>query len=673
MKDRIKRLLKNNLITCSYFLFAIFFELISICFIGCFPLLTRPLYPLIIFGIFISFLLILKTAIFKTIFSSIFLIIQLIANIGFVYLYDSNGTFFEWSMVNQRDDAFATIEDLSLRWGLLAILIIGIVIHIIISISLQIFYYKSFKNTYIPIRARKYSRACFCLCTLFAIAIPLFNGLIDANKDYIDRYLYGNGENKYQQIGISSNAAYEFINGTILDAVLDYDTEGIKEFIYNDKDPYLPHSQYHGISKGNNLIYILVESFEWYPFLNNCTKEQSLQLYPNINKFMNNSLIANEFYAREKTDTAEMLALIGSNPTNKFINYDFPTNAYPWSLPNLFKNSVLNNGNSLKHVKSFHQNDGDFYNRNTLHESLGFDELVDIKDMAKFGMVNTWGEALKGERNLDSETAERMQNEMFPLTSKNEQYFTFWLTFVMHGYYVERETFKQAGYYDKMDSVGAYPAGISTKSDYLRTYAAAVMDFDKALGIMMSKLEENNQLENTTIVMFADHNTYYNNLSYYAKNIDERYNSELYRVPFMIYDKKLAAAYCENEKTNLISKFTTTSDMLPTILDIFGIQGYKNLYYGTSMFIKDVESVIFSRAYGIFITNKLICYSAEELIYKSKDYTQDDYDSFIKRAKILLKKQEYLDKIYYNDYFKNLKEDELSSFLLFYCIHFALL
>lgn len=243
----------------------------------------------------------------------------------------------------------------------------------------------------------------------------------------------------------------------------------------------------------------------------------------------------------------------------------------------------------------------------------------------------------------------------------------------MHGYYVERETFKQAGYYDKMDSIGAYPAGISTKSDYLRTYAAAVMDFDKALGIMMSKLEENNQLENTTIVMFADHNTYYNNLSYYAKNIDERYNSELYRVPFMIYDKKLSAAYCENEKTNLISKFTTTSDMLPTILDIFGIQGYKNLYYGTSMFIKDVESVIFSRAYGIFITNKLICYSAEELIYKSKDYTQDDYDSFIKRAKILLKKQEYLDKIYYNDYFKNLKEDELSSFLLFYCIHFALL
>ena len=49
--------------------------------------------------------------------------------------------------------------------------------------------------------------------------------------------------------------------------------------------------------------------------------------------------------------------------------------------------------------------------------------------------------------------------------------------------------------------------------------------------------------------------------------------------------------YIKNEKTNCISKFTTTSDMIPTILDIFGIKGYKNLYYGNSMFIKNVESI----------------------------------------------------------------------------------
>ena len=121
----------------------------------------------------------------------------------------------------------------------------------------------------------------------------------------------------------------------------------------------------------------------------------------------------------------------------------------------------------------------------------------------------------------------------------------------------------------------------------------------------------------------------------------------------MIYDQKLKTAYEANEGTNRISKFTTTSDMIPTVFDIFGIKGYRNLYLGTSMFIKDKESVIFSRAYGIFITDKLICYGANDLIYKSEDYTKQDYDSFLERAELLLEKQTYLDKIYYNNYFKN--------------------
>jgi len=142
-------------------------------------------------------------------------------------------------------------------------------------------------------------------------------------------------------------------------------------------------------------------------------------------------------------------------------------------------------------------------------------------------------------------------------------------------------------------------------------------------------------------------------LSYYAKGIEEKYNSELYRIPFMIYDNKLVQEYIEKEGTNVISKFTTTSDILPTILDVFGINGYKNLYYGTSMFVKDVESIIFSRAYGIFVTDKIIGYSADSFIYKTKGFTDEDKEDFVKRAKILLNKQKYLDKIYNTNYFKN--------------------
>jgi phosphoglycerol transferase MdoB-like AlkP superfamily enzyme len=649
----MKKFIKDNLIVFIYSILTILYELLSLVFLGYMPILTKPLYSIFIYLLTVFFLLSRQNCISKIAIASFFLLIQTGFNIGFIYLYDSNGTFFEWNMLSQRNDAFATIEDLSLRWGLLSLLSFLLILFVVFGI---LFIKNNYKENHYNIDNYEYKKTSNIVTLTLLLAViltPVVTAVSTQDDSYEEKYLYGDTNDKYQQIGITANTIFEFFNGTIVNEIKDYDTEGIENFLYNNGNYFLETSKYNNISKGNNLVYILVESFEWYVFLENCTEEQSQYLYPNLNKFLNNSVYASNFHAREKTDTSEMLALLGSNPTGKFTNYDFPENTFSWSLPNLFKKSVIENGNTLKHVRSFHQNDGDFYNRNILHESLGFDYLTDITDMADFGMVNTWNEEdFKGERNLDSETVSKLKDEMFPKVSSNEQYMTFWLTFSMHGYYEERETFKEQGYYDKLDEIGAYPKGISKKDDYLRTYAAAVMDLDKSVGIMMDKLEENGDLDNTTIVMFSDHNTYYNNLSYHAKGITERHNSELYRIPFMIYDQKLKEAYTKNEGTNEISKFTTTSDLIPTIFDLFGIKGYKNLYYGTSMFIKDVESVIFSRAYGIFITDKLICYSANELIYQSDDYKPTDLDDFIERAKILLNKQEYLDKIYYNDYFK---------------------
>jgi len=652
MNERIKKFFKFNMLVFIYSICAILMELISICFTDCKPYLTKPVYPLVLFSLILLILFLFKSVKTKVTICSILLFAQVVLNVGLVYLYDSNGTYFEWAMINQRNDAFGTIEDLSLRWSLLTILMTIFVIYLIGSIlTIKFFYkkdtkHKTYKLTKIIISSL------LAICSIFIVLNPTISAIQSSKQSYVDRFLYSDATSKYQQLGISSNAIYETINGTIVDNLVKHDNKGIEKFIYEDENALLATSPYFGISKDNNLIYILVESFEWYVFLENCTPEQSQILYPNLNKFFSDSIYADNFYAREKTDTSEMLALLGSNPTGKYTNYDFPNNSFDWSLPNLFKEHVKNNGKDLVQIKSFHQNNGDFYNRNTLHENLGFEQLIDIEEMKEFGLVDTWkGNREKGQRTLDSETMLKMKDEMFPDTDSTNQYMTFWLTFSMHGHYKDRKILKP--YYDKLDSVGAYPEGKGTKGDYLRTYAATVMDFDKALGIMMEKLEQNGDLENTTIVMFADHNTYYNNLSYYAKDIDERYNSELYRVPFMIYDQKLKTQYELNEGTNKISKFTTTSDMLPTILDIFGINGYKNLYYGTSMFVKNVESVIFSRAYGIFVTDKLICFGANDLLYKSSDFTKDDYESFLSRAETLLTKQEYLDKIYYNDYFKN--------------------
>lgn len=62
---------------------------------------------------------------------TLLLIVQGVMQVGFIYLYDSNGTFFEWSMFSQRNDGFGTIEDLSLRGGAIAVICVLVAIYML--------------------------------------------------------------------------------------------------------------------------------------------------------------------------------------------------------------------------------------------------------------------------------------------------------------------------------------------------------------------------------------------------------------------------------------------------------------------------------------------------------------------------------------------------------------
>lgn len=653
MKETFKNFCRRNFIVFVFLLLFIITELVCVGSLGGPIILTKPVYPICFILFITSLLILINNRYVKIVLSSLVLLFQMMLNTILIFIYDSNGTYFEWNMLNQREDALATVEELSFRMDLVYAFSILFIFFIFIS-----FFYVQFvyvKKT----KGEKWSRLkkivlpiCLSISIVGLVTMPIVNGVLESKNSYVETILYGDGGSPYQKRGFVGNTLYEVLNGTVSDSLKHYPIDGLEKHIYDGGE--LDKSKYFGVSKGNNLIYILVETFEWYPFLSLVSDEQSLELFPNLNKFMNSSLVAENYYSREKTDTAEISALLGSNPTNKFLNYGFENNTYPWSLPNMFKESVKDSGNKPI-VKSFHQNAGDFYNRNAVHESFGFDDYISLEDMYDYGLQSE--DYLVGceedEKTLDSVTIDAMKDIMFPNVGENEQFMTFWITFGMHGNYNFRQSLEELGYYNKLDKLGLFPDSDTNKHQHeLRTYIASVMDFDKALGIMMDKLEENGQLDNTTIVMFADHNSYYNNLSNYAKGIDERYNSELYRIPCMIYDQKLAFKYVNNEGTNKISKFTNSNDLLPTIFDILGIKGYKNLYLGCSMFLKGVESVVYSRAYGVFLTDKLMCWSVNGWLYKKDGFTKEDERYFIERAEVLLNKMEWLDRIYNNDYFK---------------------
>lgn len=632
---RVIELIKKNLDIITFALVSIFIELFAITYTTCGFYLNKPIYPILVLMFFICGLYLIKNKVIRLGVGTLLLAIQTAMDTAFIFLYDSNGTVFEWAMFNQRTDAFGTLETYELQYGFIAICALFIIVR---AIFFGYKYYRDYKNN-IKLSdtwGKKFfvsNLVVMLACLITVVLIPI----IDTNKGketiYTDR-LYSTTANNYQAIGMVSNGIYQVISGKTVVNISD--VSDVEDFIYEDK---ITKSDYYGISKGNNLILILIESGEWYPF----TKYPELAnvLYPNLSKFMSDGLILENFYQKEKTDVSEALSVLGNYPTGKYVNYDFAENSYPFALPSLLKYY-----NSNMTVKSYHANYGDFYNRYNLHQSWGFDSLTGIDEMNEYGVIDTW-QHKKGERNLDSITFDKMKEVMFP---KDENFFSFILSFTMHGYYGERETLKP--YYKILEDNGILKEVNNSDEEYLKTYLAALMDFDKAVGSMMDYLEETNRLQNTTIIMFSDHNTYYNSLSYYAKDIEEKYNSELYHIPMMIYDTKLTNKYVSENGTNRVSKFTTTSDITPTVLDIFGLDGWKNLYFGSSIFSSSPESIVFSRNYGIFISDKFVGYSLNSLKYERKDFTEKDRKDYEERALIHLKKLEYVDKIYYSDYFK---------------------
>lgn len=625
----MKEFLKTNYLILSFIILSITTELIGIIALGSGFGFSDPRFYLTYLLIVSSILYLIKNQTIRLWVALILFIVQGIINIFCIVLFEMTGTLFDFGMFKLRNDAMGILESIPLNF--LFVFSFGI------EVSLFYIFGKRFTNKVNkPIKTNK-SYIIPALVLMLAVLLNALtsNSLNRKNNSDYTKLLYQDAMGKYKSLGMTSNFFNELYKDMFYNDVELGDEDKISEFLYsktNDKTPY------YGVSEGNNLITILAESLEWYSFINNPTlypnganlnDEQLDYLFPNLRTFYDDSVVCTNYYAREKTDISENLSIVGAYPTNAYINYDFPKNNIPFALPKV----LTQNDQSIK-TSYFHNGTSDFYNRNTYLKNIVFQNFYADEALYEMGMTN-WFK--KGNRNLDSEMIEAAKDIMFP---KDQRFYTYITSITMHGMYYERANLKK--WYEKMDSIN-----IEIKNDLLRNYMAATMEFDHAIGVMINDLKDKDILDKTTIIIFSDHNTYYQGLSNSIKDIYD-YNNDnytnLYRVPMMIRDSNLGH--------QVIDKFVSTTDIVPTVLDLFGINYYQNFYFGNPIF-SNKESIIYSRAYNIFLTDKTYFYSINNLLYKDKSVDEEYLIDLENRAKIHLTKLEYIDKIFYHDFFKN--------------------
>lgn len=667
MNNKFIAFIKHNTYIFLYVLLSLFIEFFASFLVSGELRISQPGIFLTLVAIAAGVLLLIRNQKARFYVSAAFLIAHAVADLVFILMYTlTSGTIFDFEMFNLTKDGMGTIEATSPNFAFLFVSCFLIGLYIVLG---------HYKTDRLPLLAKTKTLniAVSCLLCLVLVAqgtIAYFRGSNRAED--LTYKLYETTDNSYAKQGILGNFVTQLYKGLFFNDVELGDTEELENYIYGKvTEP----TEKFGEAAGMNTVTILAESFEWFAFLSDSERypngltadEATLRiLFPNLYELYDTSYIADNFHSREKTDISENLSLLGCYPTDAYVNYTFPDNALPFSSPQVLK--------ELTGAESgyFHNGLSDFYNRHDYYtESVKIDKFFANEEMVDYS-EKTGGSYVdyteQGERNLDSDMIDLCKEEMFPSDRRFDTHIS---TITMHGQYADRENLKEN--YELLDKYGVCPVPDENDKHYkdkyaFRTYVAAAMELDKAVGEIFDYLENTKDkngvplIENTIVVLFGDHNAYYYELSDYIKDLPDtdtgRRYTDLFRVPLMIrVGNKLAGKTAEERK---IDKFTCTADIVPTIYDLLGVKYFENMLYGHSIF-SDKTSVLYSRAYDVFITEKMYFYNLNNIIWQENGITQAYIDEVEETAVELLEKTSHMNRIYYNDYFRGEKSAEFKE------------
>ncbi len=402
--------------------------------------------------------------------------------------------------------------------------------------------------------------------------------------------------------------------------IITYTTNAIKPLIYKDDyvldinekvtDEFAPTSSLYGMFEGKNLIMIMCETCEEYGF----TPEYT----PNYFRLREQSMYFTNFFSAAKSNytydaefksLTSMMYFQGDN-----FMYTYGDNAYPTALPHMFRNVGYT-------TNSFHDYYSDFFNRDEMHMSLGFDSYRGVE-----GLIVEESEFWP----LDSLMFEQYKDYIAPI--QDDPFYSFILTVTPHGPH-DKYRDELAYYYNILDQDPNYV----NESLEFKTITAAQMNFDEGLGILLDDLEAKGLMDETVIVMYSDHKNYSSQYITEEKTPNSDIPFEIEKVPYLIYAPGLETG--ENQM------LTSHYDIAPTILDLFGISSYKDFYYGQSIFLEEREDRPIILSYSSWITETYRVQFGEVVLGELDD------EVFLNEKNKIYNTIQFYEKIFFSDYF----------------------
>ena len=318
-------------------------------------------------------------------------------------------------------------------------------------------------------------------------------------------------------------------------------------------------NNYTGLLKDYNLITICAESF--------CPWFISEELTPTLYKLSHTGILFENYYGtfQSVTTNGEYTMCMGLYPDMSRTKTDSSfnvagTNYLPFCL-----------GNALKGMGyqawAYHDYIGDFYNRNITHANMGYtfkapDSGLDVKI--------DW----------PSSDLEMMEASVDDYINSGEPFHAYYMTFSGHYQY----NWDNAMSAKNRDAVKDLPY-----SEPVKAYIACNLELEYALEYLMQRLEEAGVADKTCIVLTNDHYPYgltedeYNELA--GRTLDTTF--EKYRNSFICYVPGLS-------ENIVVDEYCSTADILPTLLNLFGVDYDSRLLAGTDVLSSGIHAAVLS-------------------------------------------------------------------------------
>lgn len=306
-----------------------------------------------------------------------------------------------------------------------------------------------------------------------------------------------------------------------------------------------------GIFKDKNLILVQLEAIDTWML----TEDAMPNLYALRDGSIDFASHYAPMYLSGGTFNTEIMVNLGFLPpfyggkTGIYAGNDFPL-----SLPNLFADSGYT-------VRSFHNSRAEVYSRGIVHKNWGYQRYYSGDDIHMPNIEFDSG-LIAG----------------FDKMTEGERFFSFIITYSGHGAYDDSEVSDK--YYSMFKE-------LHPDADEMYIHALAhAYETDLFIGEFVKALDESALRDDTVLVFYSDHYNYY--------TLDDalvmKYKD--------IYDKNLMkhVLFFINSPTvppQTVEKVTSSADILPTLVDLFGFDVDTRYYAGDSAFSDNGGYVIF--------------------------------------------------------------------------------